>query len=267
MSGVRPRWRGAVAHRATALAHRAAALALRAAAVASETPASQVRAVAYRRAPTTGARIGVYIVDSRPLLLVGLSALLDSAGWARVLGRSTYAADAADACARLRPDVAIVDLGLPDGHGVDVIGRIRSADPDTRVLALDDTDALALPAVRAGAGGYLLKDADPDEVIRAVWAVAHGNTIIGRAIAPRLPGHLAALAHRSGPFPELTPREHQTLDLLARGLPNRTIADRMGISLKTVRNLVSVVLAKLRVADRPAAIVRAREAGLGAARR
>jgi DNA-binding NarL/FixJ family response regulator len=170
--------------------------------------------------------------------------------------------EAVELVARLAPDVLVVDLHMPGLGGVEAIRRIRPVQPAVRVLVLtmDDADALVVAAVRAGARGYLLKDSEPDDVLRAVRAVARGDAVFGAALAGRLAGLFSGSAQ---PFPELTGREREVLDLVARGLGNAAIAERLGISLKTVRNVVSAVLVKLRAADRAAAVVLAREAGLG----
>ena len=137
------------------------------------------------------------------------------------------------------------------------------AHPSIRVLVLtmDDADTLVVDAVRAGARGYLLKDSEPDEVLHAVRAVARGEAVFGAALAGRLAGWFAASTPH--PFTQLTAREREVLELVARGLGNAVIGERLGISVKTVRNVVSTVLVKLHAADRAAAIVLARQAGLG----
>jgi DNA-binding NarL/FixJ family response regulator len=159
-----------------------------------------------------------------------------------------------------------MDLHLGEDSGIETTREIVRRDPDARVLVVtmrEDDDAVA-SCMRVGARGYLLKGASPDEVERAVRAVANGEVILGSAVAARA---VAALTSgRSAvrvPFPELTDREREVLDLVARGHDNLTIARRLVLSPKTVRNVVSNVLTKLAVRDRAAAIVRAREEGLG----
>jgi DNA-binding NarL/FixJ family response regulator len=207
--------------------------------------------------------ISVVLVDDHPLFRDGLAGLLSTTPDLVVVAQGGSGAEAVALADDLRPDVMVLDIGMPGLGGVEATRRIVGARPDVGVLILTmfDDDALVFDAVRAGARGYLLKEAEPDEVLAAIRAVARGEAVFGRALAGRLSAWFAA-AH-SEPFTGLTPREREVLDLVARGLNNAVIAARLGISAKTVRNLVSAVLTKLQVADRAAAIVRAREAGLG----
>jgi DNA-binding NarL/FixJ family response regulator len=209
--------------------------------------------------------IRVAVVDDHPVFRLGMAGLLDSLPGITVVGQ---AADAAQALALPLEDVDVVlmDLHLGEDSGIETTREIVRRDPDARVLVVtmrEDDDAVA-SCMRVGARGYLLKGASPDEVERAVRAVANGEVILGSAVAARA---VAALTSgRSAvrvPFPELTDREREVLDLVARGHDNLTIARRLVLSPKTVRNVVSNVLTKLAVRDRAAAIVRAREEGLG----
>jgi DNA-binding NarL/FixJ family response regulator len=204
----------------------------------------------------------VVLVDDHPVFRDGLAGLLRTAGDVDVVAVGGTGDEAVELTTRLRPDVLVIDLHMPGTGGVEAIRRLAAAGQASAVLVLtmDDGDALVVEAVRAGARGYLLKDSVPATVLNAVRAVARGEAVFGSAVAGRLSGWFAAAPE---PFPELTARERDVLDLVARGLGNAVIAQRLGISLKTVRNVVSTVLVKLRVADRAAAIVRAREAGIG----
>jgi DNA-binding NarL/FixJ family response regulator len=204
----------------------------------------------------------VVLVDDHPVFRDGLAGLLRTAGDVDVVAVGGTGDEAVELTTRLRPDVLVIDLHMPGTGGVEAIRRLAAAGQASAVLVLtmDDGDALVVEAVRAGARGYLLKDSVPETVLNAVRAVARGEAVFGSAVAGRLSGWFAAAPE---PFPELTARERDVLDLVARGLGNAVIAQRLGISLKTVRNVVSTVLVKLRVADRAAAIVRAREAGIG----
>ncbi|WP_455606199.1 LuxR C-terminal-related transcriptional regulator, partial [Cellulosimicrobium funkei] len=165
-----------------------------------------------------------------------------------------------------RADVVLLDLDLGDGSGVDVTRDLVRADPAARVLVVtmhEDEDAV-VAAVRAGARGFLVKSASPAEVERAVRAVADGAMILSPSVADRAMAYV--VGGRSAvraPFPQLTDREREVLDLVAAGLDNASISRRLVLSPKTVRNHVANVLAKLAVRDRAAAIVRAREEGLG----
>ncbi|MHA6783019.1 response regulator [Pseudonocardia saturnea] len=204
----------------------------------------------------------VVLVDDHPVFRDGLAGLLRTAGDVEVVAVGGTGAEAVELTTRLRPDVLVIDLHMPGMGGVEAIRRLAAAGHAVPVLVLtmDDGDALVVEAVRAGARGYLLKDSAPEDVLHAVRAVARGEAVFGPALAGRLSGWFAAAPE---PFPELTAREREVLGLVARGLGNAVIAQRLGISLKTVRNVVSAVLVKLRVADRAAAIVRARDAGIG----
>lgn len=209
--------------------------------------------------------IRVAVVDDHPVFRMGMAGLLDSLAGITVVGQ---ASDAAEALALPLDaiDVVLMDLNLGEDSGIETTREIVRRVPDSKVLVVtmrEDDDAVA-SCMRVGARGYLLKGASPDEVERAVRAVANGDVILGQAVAAR-----AVTALTSGrsaarlPFPELTDREREVLDLVARGHDNLTIARRLVLSPKTVRNVVSNVLTKLAVRDRAAAVVRARDEGLG----
>jgi DNA-binding NarL/FixJ family response regulator len=211
--------------------------------------------------------VRVVVVDDHPVFLIGMSALLGSLEAVEVVGRAANEQDAVSVVLETSPDVVLMDLDLGDGSGVEATRAIVQASPSTGVLVvtmLGDDDSL-FAAIRAGARGYLLKGASPSEVERAVRAVAAGDVLLGSQVAER------AVAYLSGrrtagprPFPELTDREREVLDMVARGYDNATVARRLVLSGKTVRNYVSAILTKLDAADRGSLIVRAREAGLGA---
>jgi DNA-binding NarL/FixJ family response regulator len=210
--------------------------------------------------------IRVLLVDDHPAFLEGLALLISDAEGVEVVGK---AADGEDACrlhAELRPDVVAMDLHMPGMGGIEATRRIRAADPDVAIFVLtmvEDDDAI-VAALRAGARGYLLKGASRDDVLRAIDAVHRGGAIFGSGIADRV---LTSWSQGPGgaptPFPELTDRELEVLELIARGLNNAEIARRFVLSPKTVRNHISNIFAKLHVADRSQAIIRARDAGLG----
>lgn len=209
--------------------------------------------------------VRVLVVDDHVVFREGLRALLDRIGNIEIVAEAGSAEEAAAAADETRPDVIIMDLHLPGGGGVEATARILSAQPDSAVLVLtmyaDDTHLR--DAIRAGARGYLLKDADPDSIVRAILAVHQGQLIFDPGIAGQV---LAATAKPEGsrPFPSLTDREYDILDRLARGIRNDAIAARMGISLKTVQNNISCILLKLGAVDRAQAVAIARDAGLGA---
>jgi DNA-binding NarL/FixJ family response regulator len=208
-------------------------------------------------------RVEVVLVDDHPIFRDGLAGLLSTTPDLHVVGEGRTGTEAVGLAERHQPDAMVLDLDMPELGGVEATRRIVAASPHVRILILTmlDDDALVFDAMRAGARGYLLKESEPDEVIAAVRAVARGEAVFGTALANRLTSWFAAA--RPEPFVQLTPREREVLDLLARSMGNAVIAQRLGISPKTVRNLVSNVLTKLQLADRSAAITAAREAGLG----
>jgi DNA-binding NarL/FixJ family response regulator len=214
-------------------------------------------------------RLRVVIADDHPVFRQGLRTLLDASD-VDVVGEAADGAAALSACLQHRPDVALLDLHMPQLSGADVTRRLAAECPGTAVLVLTmyDDDQTVLAAVRAGARGYLLKGAGQEEISRAVRAVAAGEMIYGAGVGERLMTALSGggPSGAGAPFPELSPREREILELMARGDGNVVIARRLGLSEKTVRNHVSNIFTKLRVADRVQAVVRAREAGLGAGR-
>jgi DNA-binding NarL/FixJ family response regulator len=208
----------------------------------------------------------VLVVDDHPLFRFGLCAALAERDDIEVVGEAAGGQAAIAAAAALAPDVIVMDLHLPDLGGVDATRAITNASPDIGVLVLtmfDDSESV-FNAMRAGARGYLLKGAEPDELVRAVHAVGRGEAIFGQSIAAQVLRYFNTLPSSAAvSFPELTSREREVLSLIAAGRNNGEIALALSLSGKTVRNHVSVIFSKLRVADRAQAIVRAREAGLG----
>ena len=210
--------------------------------------------------------IRVLIVDDHAPFRAGLHALLTSVPEMEVAGEAENGNDAIREAAKLQPDVILMDIQMPGMNGIEATRLIYQSSPHIGVIVLtmfEDDDSV-FAAMRAGARGYLLKGADQTEILRALHSVQNGEAMFGPAIARRLINFFAQIhPHAQHPFPELTEREREVLDLLARGTSNAEIAGALVISQKTVRNHVSNIFNKLQVADRAQAIVRARDAGLG----
>lgn len=208
----------------------------------------------------------VLIADDHPLVLSGLRALLETLEGIEVVGQAADGSEAVRLAVSLRPDVAVMDLQMPNLDGIEATRQIAERLPGTAVLVLTmhDDDVSLFAAIRAGARGYLLKGAAQEDVARAIAAVSRGEAIFGPAVAGRLLQFFAAGPESASlPFPQLTAREREILDLMAGGLTNAEIGQRLFLSSKTVSNNVSVIFDKLQVAGRPKAIVQARNAGLG----
>lgn len=212
--------------------------------------------------------IRIMVVDDHRLFREGLSALLAGAPDTIVVGHAETGAEAFERIEDLAPDVVLMDIMMRDMNGIEATRRILADHTEVEVVMLtmlEDDDSL-FAAMCAGAHGYILKGADKTEVLRTVRAVAHGEALFGPAIAKRLTAFFQYAKGKGvsvSPFPELTDREREVLDLIAEGLDNAQIAARLYISHKTVSNHISNIFAKLRLADRAHAIVAARDAGLG----
>jgi DNA-binding NarL/FixJ family response regulator len=210
----------------------------------------------------------VLIADDHPVYRDGLRLTLD--GWeeAALVGEATDGDEVVTLAASLQPDVVVMDVQMPGRSGVEATSAILATSPATAVLVLTmfEEDDLVVAAMRAGARGYLVKGATRDELRNAITTVASGGAVFGPAVASRL-GAIIDRSTADRPFPDLTDREHEVLELVAQGRANPDIARRLSISEKTVRNHVSMIFAKLEVVGRPEAIVRAREAGMGSVRR
>ena len=209
--------------------------------------------------------IRVLVVDDHPVVRSGLSGVLSTLAGFEVVGVAADGNEAVRETVVHRPDVVLMDLQMPGMDGLAAIREIARVAPTARVCVLtmfNDDDSL-FAAMRAGAQGYLLKGAEQDEIARAVRAIAAGEVIFGPGIAERVLHQLNTGASSRDPFPSLTARELEVLELLAAALPTRTIADRLELAPKTVSNHVSNILVKLQVADRTQAAVLARDAGLG----
>ena len=208
--------------------------------------------------------ITLILADDHPVFASGLRAVFETEPDIVVQAVVGTGREAVVAALEHRPDVAVLDIAMPDGDGLSVCAELRQAGLPTRALMLTmfDDDDNVLAALRCGAFGYTLKGAGPDELVAAVRAVARGEVLFGAGIAARML-ELFGRSASTSPFPQLTEREAEVLGLLASGLDNAVIARRLGVSAKTIRNHISNIITKLHVSDRTAAILRARDAGLG----
>ncbi|GAA1173176.1 response regulator transcription factor [Ornithinimicrobium humiphilum] len=218
--------------------------------------------------------VRVLLVDDQPLLLQGFAMILSVEDDLEVVGQVTDGEKAAAAVARLQPDVVLMDVQMPVLDGIEATRRIVAGHPDVRVLILTtfDRDDYLFAALEAGASGFLLKNSDPDDLVDAVRAVAEGHALL----APEVTRRVIARMTRAGeapaehgpsptdtvPLPDLTQREREMLELVARGLSNGEIAAQAYVTEATVKTHISNILAKLGVRDRVQAVIAAYEAGL-----
>jgi len=212
-------------------------------------------------------KINVLIADDHTLFREGVLAILSTVDDIRAVAEAADGLEAVSQAAELKPDVILMDIQMPGLNGIEATRRIQQSGLDAGVIILtmfEDDDSV-FAAMRAGARGYILKGADQEELLRAIRAVNSGEAIFGPAIATRMMNYFAGLKPGSQleAYPELTEREREVLELIARGENNASIAGQLSISQKTVRNHVSNIFNKLQVADRAQAIVQAREKGFG----
>jgi DNA-binding NarL/FixJ family response regulator len=217
--------------------------------------------------------VRVFLVDDHPTFRAGLRVILDDADTMEVVGEAATGDEAVHTLRALRPiaDVVLMDLRLGDSSGIEATHAItangESSTPAPRVLVISaaEEDDAVVGALRAGAHGFLVKGVSRQELLRGIHVVADGGAVFSPPVAARLSTYFSVvhdLPCRAA-FPQLTGRERQILDLLARGLDNRRIARELVLAEKTVRNHITSVFVKLQVTDRTAAAVRARDAGLG----
>lgn len=209
----------------------------------------------------------VLIADDHPLFRKGMRSLLETMPDITLVGEAKSGREAVELALAHQPDVVLMDLQMPEGSGLAATRELSKQSPNIRILVVtlfEDNDSI-FTALRAGAHDYILKDADEEEMMRAIRAVGEGEAIFSPAIATRLMDFFATTQQQlpKEVFPELTEREREILTLIARGESNAAIAEHLTISLKTVRNHVSNIYNKLQVADRAQAAIRARDAGLG----
>ncbi len=221
--------------------------------------------------------IRVLIADDHVFYREGVRALLNNVPDVQVLGEAATGEEVIARATELHPDIILMDLKMPGLNGIEATRRIMQMQPEIGILVItmfDDDDSV-FAAMRAGARGYLLKDADREELVRAITAVWRGEAIFSPAIAQRMIQYFSIArpsggspqrdgsGQTNGAFSELTEREREILDLIAQGYNNNAIANQLVLSIKTVQNYVSNILSKLQVVDRSQAIVRARQAGYG----
>jgi DNA-binding NarL/FixJ family response regulator len=208
--------------------------------------------------------IRILIADDHPMFRFGLRALLQTEEGLQVIGEAGTGLEAVELATALQPDVVLMDINIPQLNGIEATRQIVAHCPDCAVLMvsmLDDDTVLA--AMRAGARGYLVKGAEGEETVRAIRAVAGGQTIFSPGLGPHVLQLLSGAQRPLLPFSDLTPREHDILELVAQGLTNQAIAEKLFIGAKTVRNQVSTIYSKLQVSGRAEAIIKARDAGMG----
>lgn len=212
--------------------------------------------------------IQVLVAEDSTAFRDGLRDLLRAAPDLTLMGEAVNGLEAVEQAKRLQPDVILMDLHMPDLNGIEATRRVLRTSPHIAILVLTmyDDDESVFAAMRAGARGYLLKGALKNEIQRAIRGVAAGEAIFGPAVAQRMTTYFSQMPPAAASaFPELTDREQEILQLIAQHRTNQEIAQQLQISPKTVRNHVSNIFAKLQVADRAEAILRARDAGLGRA--
>ncbi len=213
--------------------------------------------------------IRVLVADDQAITRSGLQTLLAAQENMQVIGEARNGEEAVALAESLQPDVVLMDMRMPGINGIEATRRIHRSSPHISILVLTvfEDDTVVFPAIRAGARGYLLKDTEQDELIRAIQTVANGGAIFSPGIAQKVLGYLNAPPPNVSRdlFDELTAREREILELIARGESNAEIATILNLSAKTVSNYISNVLLKLHATDRAKLMLMALEAGLGQA--
>lgn len=217
--------------------------------------------------------VQVFLIGDHPIFLAGLHAILADAGRLAVAGEAPSGTEAVDRLARIGAGVhvVLVDLQLADGPGIETIRAVNTsavhgaAGPRVLVISAVEDDDVVIATLRAGAHGFLARTPSPEELVRAIHIVADGGAVFSPPVANRFRAFFSGIREMPSraAFPDLTDRELQVLDLIARGYNNQSIARQFVLSEKTIRNHVTHIFAKLQVADRATAIVRARDVGLG----
>lgn len=211
--------------------------------------------------------IRVLIADDHPTFRAGLRAVLDGASDLQVIGEACNGFEAIEQATTLRPNVILLDLAMPGLDGIEACQQIvKAGSVRVVMLTMSGQDDAVLGAFRAGATGYLLKDAPPEQIVAGVRAASAGNALLSTGVAERLPVYFASRAEPAIAFPDLTRRELEVLELLAQGEGDPAIGRKLSLSRKTVRNYVSSILAKMPARDRAHAVARARDEGFGTRR-
>jgi DNA-binding NarL/FixJ family response regulator len=210
----------------------------------------------------------VVVADDHPLFRAGVVTVLNDWEDIEVVAEAADGAEVLEAAERHQPDVILMDLRMPVVNGLTATSQITAGQPEIAVLVLtmDEDDDSVFAALRAGASGYLLKESGGVDLHRSIVGVANGEAIFGPGIAQRVKSFFSSArpqVNTPGPFPKLTPREWEVLDLLARGNSNQEIARRMNLSDKTIRNRISDILVKMQARSRAEAVAMARDAGVG----
>lgn len=208
-------------------------------------------------------RISVLIVDDHPVVRQGLRTFLETQDDLEIVGDASSGEEALALIGEVLPDVVLMDLVMPGIDGIEATRRARELSPSSKVIVLTSfaDDEKVFPAIKAGADGYLLKDAEPAQLADAIRSVSRGEALLHPTVAAKLMQHVAASDHRA-PGGELTQRELEVLRLIARGRSNREIARELSVAEKTVKTHVSNMLAKLHLADRTQAALYAVRRGL-----
>ncbi len=211
--------------------------------------------------PTHAEPLRLVLADDHPVYREGLAGLIGTDDCLEVVGRAKDGREAITLVMALEPDLLVLDLDMPEFDGISALREISARAPGTAVLVLTmyGSDDAVFEAMKAGARGYLVKSADPEHVLRAIRTVAEGGVVLSPTIGARMSDWFRTLQQEHGPLSQLTPRERDVLNLMARGRDNSAIARLLDINPKTVRNVVSAIFTKLGVTDRTAAIAKARE--------
>lgn len=207
--------------------------------------------------------VSVLLADDHPVYREGLAGLLSVTDDLVVIEKVSNGIDAVAKCLELHPGVAVLDLNMPGSNGLDATREIVARSPETSVLVLSmfDDDATVFQAIKAGARGYVVKSESPETILSAIRSVARGEAVFSPTLAGRMTSWFSALG-RGNALDALTPREQEVLAGMVHGRNNLAIAQTLGVSDKTVRNVVSNIFAKLQVTDRGSAVAKARQAGL-----